>query len=476
MSPSNPLSVLLINPPVEQLAHRMSPSSWTEQLGIYPPLGLMYLASFLEREGHRVTILDLVETPLKKDALANRIRSINPDIAGVSCLTFNLVQVLEVVRFIKSVSSRIVTVVGGPHATIYPRETAIQDDVDFVALGDGEEILARLAEKLDSPGIIPGLISRDTPDDTNFDELVQQVDREKNPLPARHLVPGESYRAIVSRRLPMTSMVTGTGCPYRCIFCSASKRANPYFRSVEHVIEEMQECSDLGYREVMFFDDIFTLDRERVLKLCRLINENGLDLAWDCRTRVDCVDMEMLKAMKKAGCYRVQYGVESGSPRILKTLNKRFTVEQAWKSLAETRAAGMAPSASFMIGNPQETEEDIKKTIDFAIQSDPDFAQFTITTPFPFTRLYDQGLKTGLYTKDYWQQFAQNPHVSFVPRYWDRDFDSATLINWQSKAFRKFYYRPRYIARQLLALKSFSELKRKALLAIKLAADTVLKS
>jgi anaerobic magnesium-protoporphyrin IX monomethyl ester cyclase len=302
---------------------------------------------------------------------------------------------------------------------------------------------------------------------------IRTVDRESIPFPARHLVNERAYRSIVSRRLPMTSMITGSGCPYRCVFCSVPHRANPYFRGVEHVAEEMLVCERLGYREIMFCDDIFTLNRERTLQLCRLIRDKKIVVEWDCRTRVDCVDRELLVEMKASGCFRVQYGVESGSDRILENLNKRITVEQARRAIRETKAAGISPSVGFMLGSPGETESDIERTIAFALQSDPDYVQFSICTPFPFTPLYRKGIESGLINEDYWRKYAEQPDDSFVPRFWCENLNAEALTSRQKAAFRTFYFRPRYIARQLMSLRTFSEARRKIELSLRLAWETM---
>ncbi len=453
--------ILLVNPPVNELQHRMSPLTWTRQLGTYPPLGLMYIAAYLEKEGLNVKILDLAMDDMSYEQICMYLQDYNPDITGVSCLTFNLLSVLELVKTIKKICPGTTTVIGGPHPTIYPCETVLQSAVDYVVIGDGEEVLFRLAQDIDTPDEIPGLISKHFPPEIDTSSQIQIIDREKIPFPARHLINGKAFRAIVTRRSPMTLMVTGAGCPFNCIYCSAAKRVKPYSRGIEHVIQEMIECQQMGYKEVMFFDDIFTLDRNRIINLCKLIRQERLALSWDCRTRVDCVDSELLQSMKRAGCVRIQYGVESGSSRILKIIRKGFTTNQASKAIKITKDAGILPSVSFMIGNPGETIEDIQKTISFAVKANPAYVQFTVTTPFPFTELYQRGLQSGLYKEDYWCDFARNPSPTFMPRYWNELLSDDELQQWQNNAFRSFYFRPKYILKQLFDIQTLSEARSK---------------
>lgn len=466
------MRVLLVQPPVARLQHRMSPRTWTDSLGAHPPLGLMYLASSLESLGHEVEILDLVLRPLGAGRLQERIRRSNPAIVGIGALTFNLPLALEAARAAKEACPQAPTVLGGPHPTIYPAETAALDGVDYAAVGAGERALAALVEDPRPGRDLPGAVHRTSPPVEDPRALAGIVDREAAPLPARHLVDGRAYSSIASRRLPMTTVVTGGGCPGACVFCSVERTRRPYSRSVEHVVGELESCRRQGYREVMFFDDIFTLDRERTARLCELMLGRGLDFTWDCRTRVDRVDPELLRLMRRAGCFRVQYGVESGSPRVLKALRKGFAVERAAEAIRETREAGIAASASFMIGNPDEGPEDVERTIDFALRAGPDFAQFTITTPFPFTELYRMGLERGLIREDYWRAYARNPDPGFVPPYWEERFDARQLRRLQRDAFRRFYFRPRYALRQLRRLGSLSEARRKVGLAVRLAAET----
>jgi radical SAM superfamily enzyme YgiQ (UPF0313 family) len=467
------MRILLIQPPVARLQHRMSPRSWTEGLGVYPPLGLLYIAAFLERRGHAVDILDLISTPLDGARLGERIRGSAPAIVGVSALTFNLPLALAVARAAKAARPEALTVLGGPHPTLYPAETAALPGVDYAAVGDGEPILAALAEDARPGRDPPGLVHAASPALGDPRSAAQTVDREAAPPPARHLVDGRAYRSIASRRLPMTTVVTGAGCPGACIFCSVDRKRRPYFRSAEHVVEELAACRRDGYREVMFFDDLFTFDRERTARLCELMLARGLDLSWDCRTRVDRVDPELLRLMRRAGCFRVQYGVESGSPEVLRTLRKGFTVDRAEAAIRATREAGIAASASFMIGSPGETAADVERTVAFALRAAPDYAQFTITTPFPFTELYRMGLARGLYREDYWRAFARDPDPAFAPPYWEETLDARRLRRLQRDAFRRFYFRPRYALRQLRSLGSLSEARRKIGLAVRLGAETL---
>lgn len=468
------MRVLLINPSIENLQHRMYPESWNRNVGVCPPLGLLYLGGTLESRGHQVRILDLCVRPMTREGLAETIRSFMPGLVGISCLTFNYSAALNAARIAKEELPRTITVLGGPQPTMYPQEVAAQEAVDYAAVGDGEMLLASLADDPGAADGIPGLVSTESPKDNGPCWEHQTVDRESLPFPARHLVNRNAYTSIVTKKPPMTSMVTGTGCPFQCIFCSVPRKGRPFSRSPEHAVEEMAFCQGQGFREIMFFDDIFTLDRDRALFICELIRKKGLRLAWDCRTRVDRVDPELLRAMHGAGCFRVQYGLESGSQKVLDAMKKGQTLEQAREAVAHTREAGMLPSASFIIGMPGETPEDIQKTIQFTISTGLAFVQFSIATPFPGSELYRMAMESGLYEKDYWRDFAKNPSSGFIPPYWKGDMPADELRRWQDKAFRSFYYRPGYLLKQIASLRSLPELHNKTVMGLRLAREMFL--
>ena len=217
----------------------------------------------------------------------------------------------------------------------------------------------------------------------------------------------------------------------------------------------------MGINEIFIYDDTFTVDRQRVLDICSTIQKRNLNIAWDIRARVDTIDEEILKALKKAGCRRIHYGVEGGTQKILNILRKGITLEQAEKAFKLTKKIGIETLGYFMIGNPTETKEDVLATINFAKKLNPDFVQITMTAPLPATNLYKLALEEKVLSDDYMQKFAENPTADLKLRHWEKELSEKELNHLLNYAYRAFYWRPGYLIKELFGIHSMTELKRK---------------
>jgi radical SAM superfamily enzyme YgiQ (UPF0313 family) len=224
----------------------------------------------------------------------------------------------------------------------------------------------------------------------------------------------------------------------------------------------MEDCIKLGIKDFIIYDDTFTVNRDRVLAICQGILQRKWDVAWDIRARVDTVDEELLRVMKKAGCQGIHYGIEAGTEKILKVLNKGITLDQAADVFGITRKVGIKILAYFMIGCPSETGEDIAETFRVAKKLNPDFIHLTIFSPFPGTPIYFDGLKKGIIPKDDWGEFARNPTPDFVPPHWNEFFSRHELEKMLLEGYKDFYGRSGYIFKQLLKVRTVDDLKRKA--------------
>jgi radical SAM superfamily enzyme YgiQ (UPF0313 family) len=228
----------------------------------------------------------------------------------------------------------------------------------------------------------------------------------------------------------------------------------------------MTEIVKMGIHEIEIYDDTFTYDRDRVFDICELILRKNLKVDWSIRTRVDKVDSGMLKLMKRAGCIRINYGIESISPSVLKTLRKGFTFQQISEAIKWTKESGIELMAYFMIGSPDETDAQILATIGFANKYIPDFAYYSITSVLPGTSLYKKGLEEGRYN-DFWKEFATNPTPDFKYRLWDED-NKVKLAKMMEYGYKSFYGRPSYIAKQLFKVRSPNDLLNKAKVAVRM--------
>ena len=470
------MNVLLVNPPTDHLVRTFAPDSITEEMGFYPPMGLLYIATHALRasEGrYRIEVLDTQVEGVGYDRLREIFLDKRPDVVGVSCMTFLLVDALKVARLAKQTLPGVHVVIGGTHPTIYPEEMVSQPEVDSIVMGEGEitftELLAALAAGKPLSGI-PGLGHKENGRPVLNAPRDFITDLDALPFPDRELLPHKKYYNLLggSREI-MTSLLTSRGCPHNCVFCTVKDGRLCRMRSPENVIEEIEFCLARGITDFDIIDDTFTIHRKRVMSIAGRIIDKGLKITMDIRARVDQVDEEMLETLSRAGVTRIRFGVESGNPRILKNLRKGITLDQVRNAFRMARNVGMTTFAYFMLGSPGETAAEIEESIRFAREIDPDFVQFLITTPFPATDLYRLGIEQGVLDGDYWKEFSARPQGEFTPRWWTENLTHEELEAWQKKAHMRFYYRPRYVWKQIRQVKSVKELVRKARAGLRIA-------
>jgi len=460
------MKVLLVNPPAENTIVGNNPTIIDEERGYNPPLGLLYIAAYAQKHTDwDIEILDTQVEELSYEKLEKRVEESNPDLVGIQAMTFTLLDVLKTARLVKKLDKDMPIVLGGSHVHIYPEETINLPEVDYLVLGEGEitfaEFLNNFGDKRKLKGV-KGLVFQDN-GETIYNEareLIQDLDA--LPFPARHLTPYKKYSSLLAKRSPITTMFTSRGCPYHCLFCERPHLGHKFrARSALNVVDEMEECVGMGINEFLVYDDTFTIRRQRTIDVCDEIIRRKLDIGWDIRARVDTVDEEMLEKLAEAHCERIHYGVEAGTPDILKVLRKGITLDEVRSAFRMTKVVGISTLAYFMIGSPTETREHIMKTIQVAKELDPDFVHITITTPFPATALYRKGLQEGILPYDYWREFAKNPTPNFQPLYWEEHLKTEELLELMKFAYKSFYTRPIYIFKELMRVRSLPELGRK---------------
>ena len=382
------------------------------------PLGIAYLAESLRAGGFDVEFRDLHDHEWNE--VEKLISDISPDIVGISCFTFGRMESLRAAALAKRVKPDTTVVMGGPHASFFPEQMLMNESVDVVVLGEGEVTIVELARSLAEKGDLDqiqgiaykkhGRIYRNSPR-----PRVKTLDEFK--FPAYDAFDITQYKSPEIppqySDLPGTHVITSRGCPFQCRFCSVNHFFNGKwaFRSPENVVDEVEKLiHTLGVKHIYFSDDLFTLNHDRTMAICREILDRRLDFVWMAETRVDCVNEEMLYWMRKAGCYRLYYGVESGSPKILKSINKGFTVKQVKTAFNITHKAGIEPCCFLMVGNPGETPETICETVNLILEIRPTALPIIgITTILPATDQYELSKKQGLITDDYWLSDAPPP-------------------------------------------------------------------
>ena len=467
------MKVLFINPPNQNEIISCNPEIIKKERGYDPPLGILYLAAYLEKKSdHQISIIDAQVEKLNYEQLTGRIKEISPDVIGITAMTFTLIDVIKVIEIAKKINPQIKIILGGPHAHIYFKETLDIPGVDFVVLGEGEKPLLELLNNIGNPEELKKVKNlafkyNDQIIITEYDEYNRSLD--ELPFPARHLIPYKKYWSILSGNKVITTMFTSRGCPYQCTFCDRPNMGKLFrARSAENVVNEIEECLKMGIEEIFIYDDTFTVDKQRVINICNEIIKRNLKFSWDIRARVDTVNQEILEKLKQAGCTRIHYGVESGTEKILKVLNKGINLNQIKEAFNLTKKIGISTLAYFIIGCPTETKEDILETIKFAKKLNSDFVQVTLLTPFPATKIYNDALSQGIIKEDYWLEFAKNPKPNFKTKYWTKELSNEELFGLLNYAYKQFYLRPNFILKTLKEISSFNDFIRKAKAGLKI--------
>jgi len=443
------MDVLLLNPYDENAVKN--------SLGlITPPLNLMYLAAALEKESLSVKIIDddLLQRGYYK--FAEMAAKINPRIIGITATTSTIKTALNYLEVVKKILPESLTVIGGPHTTFMPFETLKDSDaLDIVVLGEGEETIVDLANNYHAGENIEEYISKVNGiayrEKNKWDKkgklkltqprpLIEDLD--SLPFPARHLVPFESYGVSKNQS---GGIVTSRGCVYSCGYCSSSLIMGKKFRSRSpgNVVDEIEELVyRYNIRDIAFMDDTFMLNKTRAHKIAYEIKARDLDVSFVASSRVDMVNKNLLSSLKNAGMNTLYYGVESGSQRVLNLMKKGITLKQAENAVKSAKNVGLNVLASFIIGYPGETEEEMNKTIDFSIKLDPDYSQYSILTPFPGTPIYHDLKKKGLIDTENWGTYTV---MKPVLKYEKMGLTKKLVERKLALAYLKFYTRPNYL-------------------------------
>ena len=465
MKNDSPPKVLLINPPFDREEESVGKAkSLLRVLNIIPPLGLAYIAAILEEAGAGVRIIDCA-TGVSFDELARKIAQERPDIVGLTATTPAFLKAVKAAGLVRKIAPSAKILLGGAHVTAVPEAAMAGGPFDIGVLREGEATVQELFENYRAGGFenlnrIKGIIYRDNTDLRRNEARPFIEDLDSIPLPARHLLPHpERYRPTPAscRQVPYAVIITSRGCPSRCTFCDRMVFGNRFrMRSTAGIFREIEAVvADYGVKEIRFFDDTFTLDKDSVHEICSEFEKRRLGLSWTCLTKVACVDGPLLRHMKKAGCWQVLYGIESGDDRMLRLLKKGNTVEMNQRAIRLTQEAGLEVRGDFLVGSPGETWDSLERTVRFAIDMDLDYAHFNKFVPFPGTELYMTLTAQGHEFDFFGSAIQDHERVYYVNPGMTAESFSAFL----DKAYRRFYLRPDYILKRLLSIRTFHQLK-----------------
>lgn len=421
---------------------------------ITPPLGLGYLASYVEKNspGTEIKLIDCNMEKYSNERLLAEIKSYAPGLVGFTIYTCFFNTTLNLIKAIKADNPGIKIVVGGPHPTALPEDTLGNANIDFVILGEGEETLLELIDNISLPQNyqnIPGLAYKDN-GKIRINQMRENIkDLDNIPFPAWHFIPPDKYPRMphgsIAKKYPLAPVVSSRGCPFLCSFCASEvvwkRKWRP--RSPKSVVDEIELLkNEYGVKEIHFEDDNFTLDRNRAIKICEEIIKRKLDIAWSCPNgvRIDTMDEELLQIMKRSGCYSLVFGFESGDPEILKRVNKRLDLSKVESVVRMTKKIGIRTTGFFIIGLPGETKKSILKTVSLAKSLPLDRAQFGLFAPLPGSQDFDLWLKEQKPEYIDWDKF------DFYNVIYKLDDLSEEEVKYLQKfAFRAFYMRPRII-------------------------------
>ena len=378
-----------------------------------PPLGICYIASSLEAMGAEVILIDYIVSRYSREKLTKELESFRPDIVGVTSVTMNFPQAVDIVKTTKAYDPSIITMMGGPHVSFDAMSTLIKyPEIDIIVMGEGErtvmELMQCIREK-DSWNKVDGIAFKKDGQVviTRPRELIRDLD--SLPMPDRDILPVSRYLAL---GFPV-SITTSRGCPYQCIFCVGRRMVGNRIRvrTAPHVADEIEQILSYGFPRINIADDLFTANRKWVTELCTEIKKRGLKFSWSAFARVNTVDRELLETMREAGCDTVSFGIESGNPEMLKRIKKGITLEHARKAVKACKEAGITAHASFIVGLPGETRETLRETSEFAESLDIAYG-YHFLAPFPGTTVRDEIDRFDLeILTDDWSRYDANSAI-----------------------------------------------------------------
>jgi len=435
--------IALVEPPYIFWDRSMDRLRQTEES--IPGFGMLVMAAVAREKGYEVAIFDAKGSGETPDRVARRILDYRPDVVGFSATTISITNAAHIATLLKESDRDVITVVGGPHVSAVPERTlAAFPTIDYGIIGEGEisffDFLSRLRDRRstdDSAGLVhrrDGVVVANprTPYITDLDSL---------PLPAWDLVPDFPHRfhpSIFSyRKSPVATLVTSRGCPFSCSFCDRSTSGKlGRYHTTESVVRHCHHLVDLGVRHIIFYDDLFTVKRKRVVELCEAFRAEGFDFTWSCNSHPNLLDLDTLRLMKRAGCWQIAYGIESGSQRILDVVKREVRLPRMRETLRMTRAAGIRAKGYMMIAHPTETLETLEETAEFLKVVELDLCQVTKFTPYPGTPAYPNILNYGTFAEDWERMNAMN--FVFIPN----GLDEEILETYFHRLYSIFYSRP----------------------------------
>ncbi len=439
------MKVLFVNPP-------QTASKYKFMGVIAPPLGIAYMAGVLQENNIDVEILDASAEDMDFKDVEKELLKRKPDLVALTALTPTIGRALETAQVVKETLPDSIVVMGGYHPTFNFIETLEDENVDIVIRGEGEYIMLNLVQALENQSSlhdVKGIVF----EDKNSKEIVVNPeapliqDLDELPFPALNLLPMKKYR-LLDMDTHMTTMITTRGCPMQCSFCSSAAMHGKKIRerSVENIVDEIEYLkTNYDIDTIAFMDDTFTLKKRKVMAICDEILKRNIEIMWGCTSRVDTLDEKLLKKMKEAGCITIFIGVESADQQQLDNMCKNTTIAKIENAFKIAHKLKIKTIASVALGMPGDTKEIMNKTVKFVHKLKPNYAIYSLATPYPGTRFYKEAFEKNLIKIKDWSKYTLiTPILETI------DCSLNDMRKIQAKAFMKFYLRPHYIIRQFL--------------------------
>ena len=452
------------NPEVKKLRFLLINSTDSTQRFGYVPLGMAYIAAVLEANGVFVKCVNYLIEDYSEEGLKALIIDNGINMVGLSGFTPHIYAAYRNAKLVKRFNPDIKVIMGGPHVTVLPQE-ALDNGADLAIKGEAEQVIYDLLPHLRAFDIeaiskVLGVYMTAGGKTVNNPRPPRITDLDSLPFPARHLFKGypEQYKNMLPLELKKgwlsTTISPSRGCSAHCVFCNKQVfGAMITARSPENVVSEMKYLAEkYKINEISMSDDFFTFDAERVKKICRLLIDAKLGIKWVCsNTRVDILDDEMYRLMKESGCYRVNFGIESGVQKIIDSIGKNISLDQARQAIAMANKYNFNIVVNFIIGHHDETEEDIRQTVKFARSLDVDVIQLGINTPFPGTPLFKILKNEGNLLSEKWNEYDYSDRVLFrtknlsqerIFRLYKKAWKQVTIFNpkFLFRAVRRFLF------------------------------------
>ncbi|HZX11918.1 MAG TPA: radical SAM protein [Candidatus Nanoarchaeia archaeon] len=454
------MKILLINPPLEHQAR------WDVSQIAYPPLGILWIAAMLEKEGHHVKFLD---GDCWKFDILEEIKNYNPRLVGLAVITIKVNSAAAMIHQIKEVYPQLPVVVGGNHITNVKQQSFDQiPGADYLMIGEAYYTFPELAHALEQNtnlSTIRGLIWKEDGNIITNKSRPDIQDLDILPFPARHLLPQPFTTHYQSDtrylRKPSTSMITSLGCYYRCTFCDHTR--NVRFFSPKRVVDEIEHLQKIyGIKEIHFWDEIFTMTPKRTREICQEIIDRNIDITWSGYGRLDIIarNPDLVPLIKKSGCWFMSFGVESGSQKVRDFIKKDLTDEQIRQAAETLAAAGIYTRGLFMLGHPTETLETLEQTIQFAKTLPLNSAQFNLNIPLPGTEQYANAKDYGILDEERFKDYSGHGKPIYIPN----GLTAEILEEAQKRAYKEFFARPqvffrnaRFVLRSPDSIKKYSK-------------------